>query len=181
MPIDLVDIPAAVSDYLGSQVTTTVSPVIPKPGQGVLTPGQAGTFTVTATNAGSPDGVRLINVAFHVKISDDTVAQLIVPDSAIVSSYATLASVTPLTPGSSHPAMFLRTHAGTTLDVGDIQPPIHIDVHCLDKGDAKITCHIHADIDESDLFPNSQNPNGEQTITVLCSPATPASRREEIR
>ena len=167
MPIDLVDIPAAVSDYLDSQVITTVSPVTPKRAkQDVLTPGQTGTFTVTATNAGSPDGVRLINVAFHVKISDESVAQLIVPDSAFVSSYATLTSIAPLTPGSGHPAMFLRLPVDATLDVGDILPPIRIDVHCLDQGDAKITCHVHADIDESDLFPTSQNPNGEQIITV---------------
>jgi hypothetical protein len=167
MPIDLVDIPAAVADYLDSQVTTTVSPVMPKrANQDVLTPGQTGTFTVTATNAGSPDGVRLINVAFHVKISDESVAQLIVPDGAFVSSYATLTSIAPLTPGSSHAAMFLRLPVDTTLDVGDIQPPIRIDVRCLDQGDAKITCHVHADIDESDLFPTSQNPNGEQIITV---------------
>ena len=172
MPIDLVDIPAAVADYLDSQVTTTVSPVIPKrANHDVLTPGQTGAFTVTATNAGAPDGVRLINIAFHVKISDDSIAQLIVPDSVFVSSYATLASITPLAPGSGHSAMFLRMPADTTLDVGDIQPPIQIEVQCLDQGDAKITCHIHADIDESDLFPTSQNPNGEQTITV--SPARP--------
>lgn len=168
MPIDLIDIPAAVADYLDSQVITTVSPVMPRrPNLDVLTPGQTGTFTVTATNAGSPDGVRLINVAFHVKISDDSIAQLIAPDSAFVSSYPTLTSITPLTPGSSHSAMFVRMSVDMTLDVGDIQPPIQIDVRCLDQGDAKITCHIHADIDESDLFPTSQNPNGEQTITVL--------------
>jgi hypothetical protein len=167
MPIELVDIPAAVAEYLDSQVTTTVSPVTKKgTSQDALTPGQTGVFTVTAIKAGSPDGVRLINVAFHVKISDDSVAQLVVPDSVLASSYATLTSSMPLTPGSRRAAMVLRMPAGTALDVGDVQPPIQIGVHCLDEGDAKITCHVHADIDQSDLFPSSQNPNGEQIISV---------------
>ena len=88
MPIDLIDIPAAVADYLDNQVQTAISAVVPKrSGSGVLTPGQDGTFTVTATNAGTPDGVRLINVTFHVKISDDSIAQLIVPAGTVVASY----------------------------------------------------------------------------------------------
>ncbi len=167
MPIELIDIPAAVADYLDNQVITAVSPVLPKrQNQDVLTPGQDGTFTVTVTNAGSPDGVRLINITYHVKISDDSIAQLIVPPSAVVASYASLTSTTPLKPGSKQPAIFVRLLTSTTLDVGDSQPLL-IDVHCSDQGDAKITCHIHADIDQTDLFPTSQNPNGEQTISVL--------------
>ena len=167
MPIELIDIPAAVADYLDTHVSTTVSAVIPRRmNQDVLTPGQDGTFTVTVTNAGTPDGVRLANVAFHVKISDDAVAQLIVPQSAFVAAYDTLTATTPLPGGSKRSDMYVRLLAATTLDVGDSQP-VHLTVHCRDQGDAKITCHIHADIDESDLFPTSQNPNGEQTVSVL--------------
>jgi hypothetical protein len=167
MPIDLIDIPAAVADYLDNQVRTVVSPVIGKrSGQASLTPGQDGTFTVTVTNRGMPDGVRLINVAYHVKISDEAIAQLIVPDAAVAACYDTLAATTPLEPGSRRSALFLRLLAGSTLDVGESQP-VQIEVHCQDAGDAKITCHVHADIDASDLFPTSQNPNGEQTVSVI--------------
>jgi hypothetical protein len=57
MPIDLIDIPAAVADYLDNQVRTVVSPVIGKQSsQASLTPGQDGTLTVTVTNRGMPDG-----------------------------------------------------------------------------------------------------------------------------
>jgi hypothetical protein len=167
MPIDLIDIPAAVADYLDNQVRTVISPVIGKqPGQGSLTPGQDGTFTVTATNRGMPDGVRLINVAYHVKISDEAIAELIVPVGSVAACYETIAATTSLAPGSRRPALFIRVLGGSTLDVGESQL-VQIDVHCHDAGDAKITCHVHADIDASDLFPTSQNPNGEQTVSVI--------------
>jgi len=167
MPIDLIDIPAAVADYLDNQVRTVVSPVIGRQSsQGSLTPGQDGTFTVTVTNRGMPDGVRLSNVAYHVKISDEAIAQLILPDAAVAACYDTLFATTPLEPGSRRSALFLRMLAGSTLDVGESQS-VQIDVHCQDEGDAKITCHVHADIDASDLFPTSQNPNGEQTVSVI--------------
>ena len=52
------------------------------------------------------------------------------------------------------------------LDVGASRP-LQIDVRCVERGDAKITCHIHADIDRSDLFPTSQNPSDEQTVAVF--------------
>jgi hypothetical protein len=167
MPIDLIDIPAAVADYLDNQVRTVVSPVIgQQSSQAALTPGQDGTFTVTVTNRGMPDGVRLINVAYHVKISDEAIAQLIVPEAAMATCYDTLAATTALEPGSRRSALFLRLHAGSTLDVGESQP-VQIEVHCQDPGDAKITCHVHADIDASDLFPTSQNRSGEQTVSVI--------------
>ncbi len=166
MPIDLTDIPAAVADYLDHQVRTVVSPVIGKQSrQGSLTPGQDGTFTVTVTNRGMPDGVRLINVAYHVKISDEAIAELIVPEAAVAACYDTLTATTALEPGSRRSALFLRLASGSTLDVGESQA-VQIDVHCHDAGDAKITSHVHADIDASDLFPTSQNPSGEQTVSV---------------
>ncbi|MDR2983485.1 MAG: hypothetical protein LBV34_01465, partial [Nocardiopsaceae bacterium] len=75
MPIDLIDIPAAVADYVDNHVQTAVSPVTPSwSEQGVLTAGENGTFTVTVTNTGTPDGVRLINVTYHVKVSDEAIA-----------------------------------------------------------------------------------------------------------
>lgn len=168
MPIELTDIPAAVADYLDTQVATTVSTVTPKkPNQDVLTPGQNATFAVNVTNAGSPDGVRLVNVAYHVRISDSSIAELIVPQSSAVAAYDTLTSITTLKRGSKRAEMFVRLLSDTALDVGESQPPLQIDVHCLDQGDAKITCHIHADVDESDLFPTSLSPSGEQTIAVV--------------
>jgi hypothetical protein len=168
MPIDLIDIPAAVAEYLDTQVITSISAVKPKkPNQDVLTPGQDGTFTVTATNAAAPDGVRLINVMYHVKVDDGSVAELIAPGSTLVAAYDKLTSTTPLKPGTPRTDMYVRLAASTILEAGDSQPVLQLTVHCLDQGDAKITCHIHADVDQTDLFPTSQSPNGEQTVSVV--------------
>jgi hypothetical protein len=101
MSIELSDIPAAVASYLGTQVTTTVSEVTPKDeNQDVLTPGQDGTFTVTVTNAGPPGGVRLINVIYHVEISDGSVAKLIAPQSAVKAAFDKIDDTTPIPGGT---------------------------------------------------------------------------------
>ncbi len=168
MPIELTDIPAAIASYLDTQVSVTVSAVTPtKPNQDVLTPGQDGTFTVTVTNAAAPDGVGLTNVTYHMKIDDGSVAKLIAPGSPVVGASDKLIGGTTLPRGSKQTEMFVTLVTSTTLGAGESQPPINIDVHCVNQGDAKITCHIHADIDQSDLFPTSLCPNGEQAVTVV--------------
>ena len=168
MSIELSDIPAAVANYLDTQVTTTVSEVTPKDeNQDVLTPGQDGTFTVTVTNAGPPGGVRLINVIYHVEINDGSVAKLIAPQSAVKAAFDKLDDTTPIPGGTQRGEMFVKTFTDTTLDVGETQPGLHLDLHCLDQGDAKIKARIHADVDQSALFPTSLSPNGEQTVKVV--------------
>jgi hypothetical protein len=167
MSIELADIPAAVADYLDSNVAITISEVTPTdPTQDVLTPGQDGTFTVTMTNASAPDGVRLINVQYHVKVSDENVAQLIVPTIFGLECFDNLASTTALKPGTPRTDMFVRLVTDPALDVGD-SDPFHLQLHSVLQGDAKITCHIHADVDESSLFPTSQSPNGHVSVTVV--------------
>ena len=109
MPIELSDIAAAVANYLNTQVTTTVSAVTPKDeNQDVLTPGQDGTFTVTVTNAGPPSGVRLINVVYHVEISDGSVAKLIAPQNAIVAAFDKIDDTTPIPGGTLRGEMFVK-------------------------------------------------------------------------
>ena len=110
MPIELSDIPAAVANYLNTQVTTTVSAVTPKDeNQDVLTPGQDGTFTVTVTNAGPPGGVRLINVIYHVEISDGSVAKLIAPQNAVKAAFDKIDDTTPIPGGTQRGEMFVKT------------------------------------------------------------------------
>jgi hypothetical protein len=167
MPIELIDIPAAVAEYLDTQVRTVISPVTPKkPNQDVLTPGQDGTCTVRVINAAAPDGVRLVNVVYHVKIDDGSVAELIAPATTLVRAFDRLASTTPLKSGTARTDMFVRLFASTILEAGASQPVLQLTVHCKGQGAARLTCHIHADVDQTDLFPNSQSPNGDQIITV---------------
>ena len=168
MSIQLSDIPAAVATYLDTQVTTTVSEVTPKDeNQDVLTPGQDGTFVVTVTNAGPPGGVRLINVIYHVEINDGSVAKLIAPSSAAKAAFDKIDDTTPIPGGTLRGEMFIKTFTDTTLDVGETQPPLHVDLHCLDQGDATIKARIFAEADQSTLYPRSKSPNEEQTVKVV--------------
>jgi hypothetical protein len=82
------------------------------------------------------------------------------------ASYDTLAATTPILPGSKRSALFVRLRPEAALDVGE-RRRLQIRVLCIRPGDAKITCHVHADIDNGDLFPTSQNPSAEQTISVM--------------
>jgi hypothetical protein len=168
MPIALSDIPQSVDDYLKQHVTTTVSPITPtKPNQDVLTPGQDGSTTITVTNAAAPDGIRLIDLVYHVKISDDSVAFLIPPQSALVHSSHDIAGTDLIEADEKPTEMFVRVDISTTLDPGATTTPININVHCKDQGEAELTCHVHADIDQSDLFPTSRNKDGEQALSVV--------------
>jgi hypothetical protein len=168
MPIELSDIPAAAATYLNTQVTTTVSAVTPKDEtQDVLSPGQDGTFTVTVTNAGPPDGVRLINVIYHVEISDGSVAKLIAPQSVLVAAFDKIDDTTPIPGGTQRGEMFVKTFTDETLDVGETQPVLRLNLHCLDQGDAEIRARIFAEVDQSALLPRSKSPNGEQTVKVV--------------
>ena len=119
------------------------------------------------TNAGPPDGVRLINVIYHVEINDGSVAKLIAPQSAVKAAFDKIDDTTPIPGGTQRGEMFVKTFTDTTLDVGETQPPLHLDLHCLDQGDAKIKARIHADVDQSALFPTSLSPNEEQTVKVV--------------
>jgi hypothetical protein len=63
--------------------------------------------------------------------------------------------------------MFVKRLTDETLDVGETQPVLHLDLHCLDQGDAEIRARIFAEPDESALLPRSKSPNGEQTVKVV--------------
>jgi hypothetical protein len=41
-----------------------------------------------------------------------------------------------------------------------------VSVHCEEHGDVNVTCHVHADVDPSALFPNSRNHSGAGELTV---------------
>ena len=41
-----------------------------------------------------------------------------------------------------------------------------VSVRCKDHGDVNVTCHVHADVDPSALFPNSRNHNGACELKV---------------
>jgi hypothetical protein len=167
MSFELSDIPSAVTTYLDTNVSTVISAVTPADQtQDVLTPGQDGTFSVTVTNASAPEGVRLINVQYFVKVTDDKVAQLTVPTTFGLECFSSLTSTTALKPGTLRSDMFVRDVTDPALDEGQTRS-IHLELHCVDQGDAKIICRVNAEVDESSLFPISQSPNRNVTVTVV--------------
>ena len=69
------DVPGSVQTYIKDNVTVDVTKPKTRTSS-TLQPGDTADFTVTLTNKGS---VRLLNVKYHLSISDPKVAQFKVP------------------------------------------------------------------------------------------------------
>ena len=61
----------------------------------------------------------------------------------------------------------------TDVELVQMMPHMHftisgqpVSVRCKDHGDVNVTCHVHADVDPSALFPNSRNHNGACELKV---------------
>jgi hypothetical protein len=164
MSINLSDIPNAVTDYLATQVVTTVAPVRPDVTD-ELQPGEEGTFSVTATNAAAPTGVRVVNIKHHLTITPGSVAKFIVPTSPPARSTTDPNDPT-LVPGDLVDEMFLFP-LDTALLVGESDSVRALKIKSLRVGTAAIKCHLHGDILEEDLFPlGERNSDGEREFTV---------------
>jgi hypothetical protein len=167
MTINISDIPNAVADYLNTQVKSTVSEVDPDVTDS-LQPGEGGTFSVTVKNAAAPDGVRLINVKHHLRISpDDAVmpAKLRVP--ATPPARATGDPNDPVLAVNLQVAEMYLFPLDPVLEIGDTDIVSGLRVNALSVGTSEITCHVHADVDENELFPHGENnPNGKREFDV---------------
>ena len=162
MSIDLSDIPAAVADYLNTQVTTAISTLTPT--SGTLNPNEEASFTVTVTNIGD---VRLTDVKYHVQISPATIAKLKVPAGAAIFPRATTDPNDPLLARNTFVDNMVLFLLSTTLDPGEVVV-IGLEAKGLDEGTATITCHIHGNIDQASLFPQGENStNGRRALTVV--------------
>jgi hypothetical protein len=164
MPINLSDIPNAVTEYLRNQVTTVVNRVEPDV-TGELQPGEDGTFSVAATNAAAPLGVRVVDIRYHLRFNTPGVAKFHVPSTP--PARATSNSNDPvLVPFTQVDEMFLFP-ADTALLVGETDAVRALTIHGVAVGDATIKCHIHGSILEEDLFPKaSAGRDGERAFTV---------------
>src|SRR5438309_486823 len=79
MTINLRDLRTAVRDYLDSKVTVTISAPTSTSGSNIIQPHEIFTFSIIAKNAASPDGIRLVNVRYHVRTLNPAAAKLVVP------------------------------------------------------------------------------------------------------
>jgi hypothetical protein len=168
MSIALTDIADAVTDYLETQVITTVSAVTPDDtDQDVLTPGQTGTFTVSATNGDAAKGVRLVNTRYHVASTHGAVLKLIPPaaNSLTLQAYEDEDLNTAINDDTPRRELYIVTFINTALDAGETGS-FHLGVTCLDQGQTTINARLVADVDQAQLFANGESQNGKQVVEV---------------
>jgi hypothetical protein len=178
MPIQLIDIPQAVADYLNNEVLTFVEDF-----DGKLSPGEDKQGGVLVLNGDTTPALRLINLRLHLQIEprpggdpdpDDPdaaenarkVARLIAPAGPGLECTDNEGNVIAGGDQSKNGQLIIKyLDSRSTLEAnqGLGQP---VSVHCTEHGDVNVTCHVHADVDPSALFPNSRNHNGAGELTV---------------
>lgn len=159
MTIVLSDIPASVTDYIEQNVIVEVTDA--RTGNSaVLQPGDDATFDVTVTNRGP---IRLVNVQYHLTADDSTVAQFLSLGSSLTPSRADFGEPLFTQDGIRTPTLLVSPVDITGLAILEpVGSPItfrDLSIHLRKKGSAKIRVHIHADIDQTGLFPNTQRGN----------------------
>lgn len=166
MTITLSDITTATAAYIDDEVVVTVTDVTNR-----LNPEEIGTYTVTATNADAPTGVRLTDVVLHVTVTPGDVALLKPPGSALLVPRATNNANAPrLSTNDRVETMFIFFQDGDfapnkTLDVGEVLE-LDLEYEAVARGEAEITCHVHATVDVDDVFPRSGGTNGRGSMRV---------------
>lgn len=169
MAITLSDITAATAAYIDDEVVVTVDDITNR-----LNPEEIGTYTVTVTNAAAPTGVRLTDVVLHLTITPGEVALLKPPGSALLVPRATNDANAPrLSTSDAVESMFIFFFDGDfalnkTLDVGEVLE-LELEYVAEARGNATITCHVHATVDVGDVFPRSGGSNGEGDLRVLAA------------
>ena len=161
MTIILNDLPASVAGYIRDNVTVDVSK--PKTGKSsTLQVNDTADFTVTVTNKGA---VRLLNVKYHLTISDSNVAQYVVPSTSLVFTYRADFG-DPILHGVDSPTLVVEP---VLTDLNTLEPDGGIltfggTIDMLKKGtDLVLHAHIHGDADETTLFPTNQRGNDDDS------------------
>lgn len=168
MPINLMDIRTAVQDYLNTKVSALISPLTAP-----INPGEEFSFTITALNPpATSGGIRLVNVRYHLKIANSTVAKLIVPPSGTaIARSGFLTTDDELPPGTLVSEMYLfPTSANNdTFDVDDHNTiPDLKGMAGNGVGNTEIQCNVIAEPDLDFLFPKQENSSmNSKVISVV--------------
>jgi hypothetical protein len=168
MTVALSDIASAVTTYLEKQVTIEITKVTAH-----LQKNETGFYTVTATNASAPDGVKVTELAFHITVDDDTVIDLLGLDDP-AGLHTTRETANPnsavVVEGDAAPSgemcVFFNGDNGV-LDVGQSRS-LKLEYKTKKPGTTTIKAHPHGTVDESTLFPpNQPGDNQSHDVTVL--------------
>jgi hypothetical protein len=167
MSFKLTDIPAAIDDYLQTEVTTTISPVTPKDtSQDVLTPGQEGIVTVTVTNSDAAKGLRLVEPVFYFEVDDGDVLKLIALSGGLLYVSYGDKELTDRLDDEAHvkklwlvPVIDNVIEAGETAEVG-------LSVICKDQGSTRIVTRFLAKVDQDSLFPSGRTGKHHTDVEV---------------
>jgi hypothetical protein len=151
MTINLMDLRAAVSNYIRTHVIALVSsPVADMRNR--IGSDEEFSFSVTASNSHGSDAIRLVNVVYHVWSGSASV-ELKVPAGPPARASCNPAAPT-LAAGSFVSEMFLFP-VHNSLDVGDADTIVGLKGKALELGTADINFHVHADPDLDFLFPKN--------------------------
>jgi hypothetical protein len=166
----LTDIRTAVANYGNVNVTTSISSAVPDV-PNTTNPDEEFSFNVTATNAGAPDGIQLINVRYHVTVSGAGV-QLIVPAATLATArVGSDESSATLTPGALVTSMILFPTSldNQTLSVGESDSLNGLKGKAgSGPGIGTLSAHLHFDPDLGALFPTERlNIAGNRQVNVV--------------
>lgn len=167
MPITLTDIPAAIDDYLQTEVTTTISPVTPTDSsQDVLTPGQQGQVTVTVTNSDAAKGLRLLDPVYYFEVDDGKVLKLVARSGGLAwVSYGDKALTERLDDEAEVNELWLVAVIENVIDAGEAASAT-LNVNCKDQGSTKVVSRFSAKIDQDSLFPSGRTNKHSTDVDV---------------
>lgn len=167
MSITLTDIPAAIDDYLQTEVTTTISPVTPKDTtQDVLTPGQEGSVTVTITNSDAAKGLRLVEPVYYFEVDDGDVLKLIARSGGLAyASFGDKELTNRLEDQAQVKQLWLVPVINNVIDAGETAE-VELDVICKDQGSTKIVSRFLAKVDQDSLFPSGRTGKNDTDVEV---------------
>ena len=167
MALTLTDLPAAIDDYLQTEVTTTISPVTPNDTtQDVLTPGQQGHVSLTITNSDATKGLRLVSPVYYFEVGDGDVLKLIAPSGGLVYvSYGDQELTNRLADHAQVNHLFLVPVLNNVIDAGETAE-VGLNVICLDQGSTKIISRFIAKVDQDSLFPSGRTAKHHTGVTV---------------
>jgi hypothetical protein len=166
----LTDIRTAASAY-AANITTSISNPVPDVPTTINPPDEGFSYTLTATNAGSPDGIQVTNVRYHLSVTGAGVTLLVPPAALALARSVDDPAAATLVPGAAVTAMFLYPVSldGQSLAVGESDSLVGLRGQAGSAaGVATMSVHVHVDPDLAALFPNNRvNNSATRTVNVV--------------